>query len=192
VITIIRKENEVKWVVESRNYFDQIKKAFTEAPMLINLEYSKGFLIFSFASSDTLAIVFLQKNIEGLEQPISFFSRALMEAEMRYNIMEKQAYDLVKTLKDFKIYVLHSNVITYIPLASVKDILIQPDIDGRRRKWISKILEFDLEIRPTKLVKGQGLARMLDESNCKVSREIVWGPRGPIVIIVEVIQCKMN
>jgi hypothetical protein len=49
----------------------------------------------------------------------------------------------------------------------VKDILIQPDIDGRRSKWIARILEFDLEIKPTKLVKGQGLAKLLVESNCK-------------------------
>jgi hypothetical protein len=62
---------------------------------------------------------------------------------------------------------LHSNIIAYVPSASVKDILIQPDIDGRRSKWIAKILEFDLEIKPTKLVKGQGLAKLLVESNCK-------------------------
>jgi hypothetical protein len=40
-------------------------------------------------------------------------------------------------------------------------------MDGRRSKWIAKILEFDLEIRPTKLVKGQGLAKLLAETNCK-------------------------
>jgi hypothetical protein len=34
------------------------------------------------------------------------------------------------------------------------DILTQPDIDGRRGKYIAKILEFDLEIKPTKSVKG--------------------------------------
>jgi hypothetical protein len=49
----------------------------------------------------------------------------------------------------------------------MKDILIQPDVDGRRGKWIAKILEFDLEIKPTKLVKGQGLAKLLVESNCR-------------------------
>jgi hypothetical protein len=49
----------------------------------------------------------------------------------------------------------------------VKDILIQPDIDERRSKWIARILEFDLQIKPTKLVKGQGLAKLLAESNCK-------------------------
>jgi hypothetical protein len=81
--------------------------------------------------------------------------------------MEKQAYVLVKYLKYFKVYVFHLKIIPYVPLAFVKDILIHPDIDKRRSKWISKILEFDLEINPTKLVKGQGLAKLLVEFNCK-------------------------
>jgi hypothetical protein len=81
--------------------------------------------------------------------------------------MEKQAYALVKALKAFRIYVLHSKIIAYVPSAVVKDILIQPDLDGRRSKWIAKILEFDLEIKPTKLIKGQGLAKLLAEANCQ-------------------------
>jgi hypothetical protein len=79
--------------------------------------------------------------------------------------MEKQAYALVKSLKAFRTYILQSKIIAYVPSAVVKDILIQPDIDGRRSKWIAKILEFDLEIRPTKLIKGQGLAKLLAEAN---------------------------
>jgi hypothetical protein len=164
---MLRKGNEVKWTVEARDSFDQIKQALTEAPVLINPDYSKEFLIFSFASYDTLVVVLLQKNTEGLEQPISFFSRALRDAEMRYDIMEKQAYALVKALKAFRVYILHSKIVSYVPSASVKEILIQPDIDGKRSKWIAKIMEFDLEMKPTKLVKGQGLARLLVESNCK-------------------------
>ena len=81
--------------------------------------------------------------------------------------MEKQAYALVKALKAFRVYVLHSKIIAYVRSTSVKDILIQPDIDGRRGKWIAKILEFDLDIKPTKLIKGQGLAKLLAESNYK-------------------------
>jgi hypothetical protein len=73
----------------------------------------------------------------------------------------------VKSLKAFTIYVMHSKVIAYVPSVSMKDILIQSDIDGRRSKWISKILEFDLEIKPTKLVKCQNLDKLLVESNCK-------------------------
>jgi hypothetical protein len=102
ITTMLRKGNEVKWTIESRNSFDLIKKALTEAPVLISPDYSKDFLIFSFASFDTVAVVLLQKNVEGLEQPISFFSRALRDAEVKYDIMEKQAYALVKSLKGFQ------------------------------------------------------------------------------------------
>ena len=74
---------------------------------------------------------------------------------------------MVKSLKAFRIYVLHSKIVAYVSSASVKEILIHPNIDGKRSKWIAKIMEFDLEMKPTKLVKGQGLARLLDESNYK-------------------------
>jgi hypothetical protein len=67
---------------------------------------------------------------------------------------------LVKDLKAFNVYVLHSKIISYVPSRSVKEILIQPYIDGKRSKWTTKILEFDIEMKPTKLVKGQGLARL--------------------------------
>jgi hypothetical protein len=65
ITTMLRKGNEVKWVAEPRESFDQIKRALTEAPVLISPDYSKDFLIFSFASFDTVAAVLLQKNEEG-------------------------------------------------------------------------------------------------------------------------------
>jgi hypothetical protein len=41
-------------------------------------------------------------------------------------------------------------------------------LTGEGEKWTINILEFDLEINPTKLIKGQGLDMLLVESNCKV------------------------
>jgi hypothetical protein len=38
---MLRKGNEVKWTLEARNYFDQIKQALTAAPVLIIPDYSK-------------------------------------------------------------------------------------------------------------------------------------------------------
>jgi hypothetical protein len=62
----------------------------------------------------------------------------------------------VKALKEFRTYILHSHVISYVPSNSVKDILTQPDLEGRRGKWIVTMLEYDLEIKPMKLIKGKG------------------------------------
>jgi hypothetical protein len=85
--------------------------------------------------------------------------------ELKYDIMEKQAYAMVKALKDFRTYVFHSKIIAYVPTSSIKDILVQLDSDGRRGWWLTKIQEFDLEIKLTKLINSQGLAKLLAESN---------------------------
>jgi hypothetical protein len=81
--------------------------------------------------------------------------------------MEKQAYAMVKALKSFRTYVLHSKVIAYVPTSSVKDISVQADSDGKRGRWLAKIQEFNLEVKPKKIVKGQGLDKILAESNCR-------------------------
>jgi hypothetical protein len=132
---------------------------------LISLDFTKDFYLFSFAFEHTITAVLLQKNNEGYEQPIAFFSKALRDATLNYNIMEKQDFALVKAIKDFKVYILHSHTIAYVPNAVVKDILTQDNLDGRRGKWIAIILEYDIEIKPTKLIKGQGLAKLMAESN---------------------------
>jgi hypothetical protein len=91
----------------------------------------------------------------------------LRDAEVKYELLEKQAYALVKSLKAFRVYILQAKVISFVPSSSVKDVLVQPDIDGKRSKWIARLIEFDVEIKPAKLIKGQGLVKLLAEENCK-------------------------
>eukprot|EP00253_Pinus_taeda_P011871 PITA_11871 len=106
-----------------------------------------------------------KKDDQGNEKPIGFFSRALRDVPLKFQIMEKKAYALVKAIKDFRIYILYSHVIAYVPNAMVKDILTQEGLEGKRGKWIASILEYDIEIKPTNLIKGQGLAKLMSETN---------------------------
>ena len=68
-------------------------------------------------------------------------------------------------MKYFRVYILHSHIVSHVPTAAVKGILTQPNPKGRREKWIVTLLEYDIEIKPTKLVKGQGLEKMMTDSN---------------------------
>eukprot|EP00253_Pinus_taeda_P015772 PITA_15772 len=91
------------------------------APVLVSPDYTQDFIVFSFASEHTMAVVLLQKR-DGHEIPIAFFRRAIRDAALKYNIIEKQALALVKALKDFR-------------------------------------------IKPTKLIKGQELVKLMAELN---------------------------
>jgi hypothetical protein len=57
----------------------------------------------------------------------------LRDVEVKYELLEKQAYALVKSLKAFMVYILQAKVIAFVPSSSVKDVLVQPDIDGKKK-----------------------------------------------------------
>ena len=81
-----------------------------------------------------------------MEQPIALFSKVLRDGKLKDDIMEKYDYALVKSLKGFRVYILHSHIIAYVPSNVVKNILTQPIPEGKRAKWIAVLLEYDLDI----------------------------------------------
>lgn len=158
---MLKKDLTIKWTLEAKSSFEDIKLALTQTPVLISEMFDRDFIMFSFTSKHTIVAVLLQKNDQGFEQPIAFFKKSLRDAPLKYNIMEKQAFSLVKAIKDFRVYILYSHVIAYVPNVVVEDILTQDGPDGKRGKWTATILEYDLEIKPTKLIKAQGLAKLM-------------------------------
>jgi hypothetical protein len=108
-------------------------------------------------------------------------SKVLRDSDMNYSITKKWAYALVKSLQHFRNYVGYNNIKAYVPYPTVKYVLSQQDCMGTMGKWVFKIQEYDLEIQPTKIVKGQGLAQRLNESN---QEAIQMGESEQINVIV--------
>ena len=53
--------------------------------------------------------------------------------------MEKQALALIKLIKGFRVYILYSHIVAYIPNSIVKYILTLDGPNGKRGKWIATI-----------------------------------------------------
>ena len=120
---MLKRDAEIKWTKQARNSFEYIKKAIMEAPTLISPDYTKIFYIFSFESYDIVAVVLLQKDNEGFDHPIALFNKTLRDVELKYDPIEKQAYALIKSLKTFRIYILHAKFLSFVPSSTVKDVL---------------------------------------------------------------------
>ena len=97
---MLKKDNQVKWTEEAIKSFNLVELALSSALVLVSTDYTQDFILFSFASEHPMAAVLLHKR-DDHERPIAFFSRAIRDASLKYNIIEKQALALVKSLKDF-------------------------------------------------------------------------------------------
>ena len=50
ITNMLRKDPEIKWGVEDKKYFKDIKQAILEAHVLVSQYFEKYFLLFSYAS----------------------------------------------------------------------------------------------------------------------------------------------
>ncbi|XP_059067618.1 uncharacterized protein LOC131858403 [Cryptomeria japonica] len=158
---MLRKEAKIDWTAETLDVFIAIKRAITEESVLISPDFSKPFLIFSFTSCHTVAAVLLQKNKDGYEQPITYFSKSLSPTKIKYEINEKKAYALVKTAKHFRSYLVRAKVIAYVPNAAYKGTLVKANTEGNTKEEKLKILqeEIDQAMKEMTLERGRLLLK---------------------------------
>ncbi|XP_059070385.1 uncharacterized protein LOC131860048 [Cryptomeria japonica] len=115
IVRLLKKDTKFYWDEEAAKAFGEIKKAIQEALVLKSPNYNKPFSLFSFASYHTVATTLLQKDVEGYEHPIAFHSKSLQAAELKYEIMEKKSYALVKAIKAFRPYLVNAKGIPTSP-----------------------------------------------------------------------------
>jgi len=96
--------------------------------MLVSLDYTLPFYIYSFASEHTCVAMLTQKKVLIDEHLMAFMSTLLKDAELWYPNVEKQAYALVKAVKKFPHYILRSKVASIDPDAAIKTLLTQNEL----------------------------------------------------------------
>ena len=88
----------------------------------------------------------------------------LQSVELNYPSIDKQAFVVFKVVKHLCPYLLRSHTKIIVPPSAVREFLIQKELGDQRGNWLTTLQEYDLEIKPTKLVKGQGLCKLTAEA----------------------------
>jgi hypothetical protein len=132
-------------------------------------DFSKDLFLYTFASDQSLVSVLTQKDDDNNEAPISFMRTNLQGVELNYPAIDKKAYAIYKVVKHFRYNILknHTNII--VPLPAVRSLFTQHEMGGKRGNWMVVVQEFDLDIIPAKLVKGQGLCKLAVEAQEQVN-----------------------
>lgn len=164
IVDMMKGNKTFKWSDTRKKAFGDIKDAITKALVLVHPDYTKEFIIYYYASKHTMSAILMQENREQIQAPIAFMSIPLKNQELKYSQIEKHASAVMRALKNFRFYVLYSHSIIYVSDPVVKSILTQQDVGcNYRGVQIAKVQEYDINIKPTKLVRGNALCKALAE-----------------------------
>jgi len=90
----LKKKEEFEWSDECENAFSELKKILASPPVLAKLDLGEGLYLYLVVAKEVISAVLI-KEVERVQKPIYFFSKALQGSELNYQKLEKLAYALI-------------------------------------------------------------------------------------------------
>lgn len=89
------------WSPQCQHAFENVKCLISSAPVLAAPRLGEPFQLQVDASNLGAGAVLLQIGTDGIDHPVSFFSRKFTSYQLNYSIVEKEALALIWAFKNF-------------------------------------------------------------------------------------------
>ncbi len=147
--------------------FQAAKDLLSNAPILAAPNFNLPFMLQVDASKYGAGAVLVQEDAQGIEHPVSYFSRKFSKCQMSYSTIEKEALALLWAVQHFEVY-LGSSVQPIIVYTDHNPLIFLSNMSSsnqRLLRWALKRQDFNLQIqhiRGTDNVIADALSRSVD------------------------------
>ena len=98
--------NKIVWSPECEQAFRSLKEALGSSSVLWSPDFHRTFILQTDASNRGVGAVLSQRDDEGVERPVAFYSKKLLPREERYSTIEKECLAIKLATHVFRIYLL--------------------------------------------------------------------------------------
>lgn len=139
--------NKIPWTPQQQEAFRLLKDALAHQPVLKGPNYSKKFYLQTDASDSGIGAVLSQKDEEGNDHPVAYYSKKLLPSETRYTVIKRECLAIVQGIDHFQMY------LTGVQFEVVTDhecllyLSARKDTKGRLTRWALKLQEYDFTVK---------------------------------------------
>lgn len=159
----LKKGKRFELTEKAKESFHMLKLALTSAPVLRHPDFTREFYIQCDASEFGIGAVLFQKNRDGDENPIAYYSQKLNSCQKNYSVTEKECLAAVLAVKRFRPYVEMMKFTIITDHASLKWLMSLKDLSGRLARWSLQLQAFDFSVehrRGSENIVPDALSRM--------------------------------
>jgi RNase H-like domain found in reverse transcriptase len=100
-----KKDKKFVWSEECQESFDQLKKRFTEDPVLMMPDHLKSFQIQVNSSLFATGGILTQMDTNGDRHPCAYLSKSLTKEQRNYDTGDRELLAIVQALKEWRPYI---------------------------------------------------------------------------------------
>ena len=190
---LLKKDHKFEWTNDCQKTFDELKKRFTEEPVLMMPDHTRPFQIETDASKYATGAVLTQLDSNGDRHPISFISKTLSPTERNYEIYDRELLAIIRALEEWRHYIQGSAHTTTI-LSDHKNLTYYREarkLNRRQARWSLYLSEFDVKLvhtPGTKMIQSDALSRRPDlcPEEDTDNKDIVMLPEEMFVNLIDV------
>jgi transposase InsO family protein len=134
---------------EQAKAFETLRTALLNPPILALPRLEGMFTLDTDASDTQLGCCLLQKQPDGKDLPVGYWSRGLTPAERNYSTTEKECLAIVWSVLHLRPYLEGKRFLIRTDHHSLRWILNLSDAQGRLARWRLRLSEFDYEVQHT-------------------------------------------
>ena len=165
---LTRKDTPFEWGSECQKAFEDLKQAFTTAPVLTHFDPANPIVIETDGSDYAIAAILSQITPSDNDlHPVAFHSRTMVPAELKYEIYDKELLAIHKAFKHWRSYLEGAThvVLVMSDHKNLEYFTTTKVLTRRQARWSKYLSGFNYTIRyrPGKLgAKPDALTRRPD------------------------------
>ncbi|XP_071926041.1 uncharacterized protein [Coffea arabica] len=147
---------QFEWNSDCQRAFDELKAHLTRLPSLTSPVLGETLFLYLATEEGAISAV-LVREVDKVQKPVYYVSRALQGAEAGYSAIERYILALVHAARKLRTY-FQAHPVLVITSQPLKQILSKLESSGRLVKWAVELSEYDLGYQPQTAIKAQALA----------------------------------
>ena len=142
-----RKGATFNWTKECDAAFKLLKEKLMENPVLISPQVDKDYVIHCDASKYSYSGI-LQQTRPGTEElaPVAYYSGNFDKTQVKWNITEKEAYAIYKSVKKFAFYITGAKTTVLSDHKPLKNFFEGGMNITKLDRWSLELQEFDISL----------------------------------------------
>ncbi|HLO99762.1 MAG TPA: reverse transcriptase domain-containing protein [Fimbriimonas sp.] len=148
---LLQKNHPFEWTSECQEVFDELKMAFTTAPILRHFDPTLETILETDASDFVTSGILSQRFPERdklVLHPVAFFSKKMSPAECNYGIGDKELLAIVQAFEEWHIYLhgLESPVLVYTDHHNLETFRTKRMLNRRQARWAGELAQYNFKI----------------------------------------------
>lgn len=142
------KDIPFEWGQQCQEAFDQLKHAFTSAPILKHFDHTKPVLVETDASDYVSAGVLSQRDDDGVLHPVAFYSKKHSPAECNYEIYDKELMAIIRAFEEWRpeLEGAEHPVQVLTDHKNLEYFMTTKNLNRRQARWAEYLSRFDFKI----------------------------------------------